>query len=191
MKAICTVGSPMSKGVARQWHNWVHRCTENLLKRQETVHQLHLLLGRRNREWGWGGVRGSQSYPFRLCMIFTMFEGAYQQVTNEYVEALQDRVAVLLVTTSAQLSHSGHPSAFPVLSHTYSTGQAVSLPQEMASAISKQLARRVEDVDGYPMRRWESPGCLWTCLASQTNKQTNKSTIHLPDPFLLPPWHPP
>lgn len=176
----------MSNGVATEWHHCDQICTEYLQKRQDTVHQLHLFLGRGIGNGGEGECKGG-SHLFTLRMILTMFD-----VPSTRKQHIRGGLAgwggcpsgdhfCSVVTQGPSKCLPGPPP------HTHSPGQMVSLPQEMASAISKQLARGAVDVQDYLVRRWS--GCLWACLPSQTNKQKNQLSTFLIPSYLVP-WHP-
>lgn len=142
------VGSHLRKEVAggvTSLGSHIHRTS--LKETRNCSPTVQLLLG------GGAGSRGGEererelaSHFFIPYLIFTRCD-ATSQHQNKYMEISWVCLVVRLVICSAQPSHSGHPNAFPFLSWKHHPGQAVSLPQEMAFAISKQLARgeHVED----------------------------------------------
>lgn len=138
-------------------------------------------------------MQGSQSYLFMLHMILTMFDVPCQQGTNKSVEALQDGADAFLGTTSAPLSHRGHPNAFLVPSHTHSPGPTVSASGDGLCHFQTACQRSGRCLR-LPCEKMESSSCLWACLTSQPKKNPKTQKTKKLSTFLIPsyliPWHP-
>ena len=76
---------------------------------------MQLLLGRGAGNGGRGSRREPVSHLFTPHVIFTVGQDTHQQIC----EAFQACMAVLVVISSAHLSHRGHPNAFPLLSEIH------------------------------------------------------------------------
>lgn len=110
-------------------------------------------------------------------------------LVNKYMEALRVCMAVPLEVSFAWRSYGGHPNALPLLSQMHCSGQAVSLPQEVAFAISNHLPQDWKNI-------LQKDGVLSLLLGmffkpTNQSKTTTKPLPHLPDPFIASPALPP
>lgn len=144
---------------------------------------VQLLLDRGAGNGGGESRREPVSHLFTPHVIFTMGHDTHQQIC----EAFQACMAVLVVISSAHLSHRGHSNTFPSSARYTHPRQASSMPQ-MASATSKQLALQRSG------RCWRRSHLVAFGHVFQANQKKKRKKKNQPPTFLIPsrplPWYP-